>query len=204
MNGTTTISCATARVSALAATTIALSVALTTGSARAQDAPAPQPAPSQPITIEVTRPVSLQVKQIPRVIPDWQEGEPVPAGYHPVQRVRTGAVVGGAVPFAILYFISALIAAGQEDTSRTDRSLQGLYFPVVGPFIAMTQNSSAVGNVLLAVDGLGQAGGAALVIWGLTSPRTVLVRDETGLPRYLPRPTLIGRSGAGLGWSGRF
>jgi hypothetical protein len=48
----------------------------------------------------------------PRVIRDWQEGEPIPAGYHPAQRMRTGAIVAGAVTFGVLYIISALIAAG--------------------------------------------------------------------------------------------
>lgn len=32
----------------------------------------------------------------PRVITDWNEGEPIPRGYRPVQRTRAGLVAGGA------------------------------------------------------------------------------------------------------------
>jgi hypothetical protein len=158
------------------------------------------------VKVEIAKPVTLVVRQQPRTITDWTEGEPVPDGYHPVQRVRVGAIVGGVVPFAVLYFISLLDASATEDASHgTNKTADGLFIPGIGPFIMMTQTSSSVGNVFLAVDGLVQTGGIALAVWGIASPRTVLRRDDppTAL-RLVPRPMLVGRDGAGFGWGGAF
>jgi hypothetical protein len=161
---------------------------------------------AQPIAAQSAKPVSPDVRKVPRAITDWQEGDPVPPGYHPIQRVRKGAIIGGAVPFGVLYLISVLVAAGQQDaTHGQDKSAAGLYFPVVGPFITMTQTSSAVGDVFLALDGLGQGLGAALVIYGLTSPQTVLRQDDYyGRLRVVPQPLFFGRGGGGLGLTGSF
>jgi hypothetical protein len=143
----------------------------------------------------------------PRGAPDWQDGEPIPPGYHPVQRARRAPIIAGAVTFGILYLISVLVAAGGTDDANrnhTGNSLAGLYVPVVGPFITMTQNSSAVGNVVLVLDGAGQAAGAVLLLYGLVAPQTVLVRDDYGRPKLLPQPMLFGKSGGGIGLSGAF
>jgi hypothetical protein len=68
----------------------------------------------------------------------------------------------------------------------------------------MTQTSSAVGDVFLALDGLGQGLGAALVIYGLTSPQTVLRQDDYyGRLHVVPQPLFFGRGG-GLGLTGSF
>jgi hypothetical protein len=142
------------------------------------------------------------------VIRDWQEGEPIPAGYHPVQRTRKGAVIGGAVTFGVLYFISVLIAAVGADTATATHSnndVAGLFVPVVGPFITMTQSSSATADVFLAIDGAAQAAGAILLVYGLTTPQTVLVRDaKLSPPPLFARPLLLGKDGAGLGLVGSF
>src|SRR5579883_1232901 len=178
---------------ALAAAALTVTM-LPGGVAHAQSERAAAPAQSATapptVVVEVNKPVSLEVRNSPRVITDWEEGEPIPAGYHPVQRLRKGAIVGGAVPFAILYFFSALVAAVAQDNGG-DRSTMGLFVPVAGPFITMTQTSSSVANLFLVLDGLGQGAGAALVVYGLSSPKTVLVRDDQyGAPRLLPRPIL--------------
>jgi hypothetical protein len=167
------------------------------GGAEPPARPAPAPAP---VIVQIDKD-----RHAPRIISDWNEGEPIPTGYHPVQRVRKGAIIGGAVPFGILYFISALTAAVAHDANQgRDHSADGLFVPVAGPFITMPQTSSATANVFLALDGLGQAAGAALVIYGLVSPQTVLLRDDVGAARLLPHPILVGRGGAGLGWGGTF
>jgi hypothetical protein len=152
-------------------------------------------------------PVDVRASSRPRVITDWQEGETVPPGYHPAQRMRKGAVIGGAVTFGVIYFINVLVAAGGTDyanSNHTSNSVAGLYAPVVGPFITMTQSSSAVADVFLVLDGLAQAGGAVLLLYGLTSPQTVLMRDDVGRPRLLPQPMLFGSGGAGAGLVGTF
>jgi hypothetical protein len=192
----------------------------TTASARADEAKeivvAPAPAEAARPT-EAPRPaddasarrapVDVRGSSRPRIITDWQEGETVPAGYHPAQRMRKGAVIGGAVTFGALYFLNVLIAAGGTDaanSTHTSNPVAGLYAPVVGPFITMTQSSSAIADVFLVVDGLAQAGGAVLLLYGLTSPQIVLMRDDYGRPRLLPQPMLLGRGSAGAGLVGTF
>jgi hypothetical protein len=210
MDRTTLMTCARAWTAAFLASTVLATTSLTSGIARAQDKgaePAPpqgvaRPADQAPhtVTFEVARPA-------PHSLSDWQDGEPIPPGYHRVQRMRKGAIIGGAVTFGVLYFVSLLIAAaGTDEANRThtSNSMAGLYVPAVGPFIAMTQSSTAVGGVFLAMDGLAQAGGAALFIYGVASPQTVLIRNDYGRPHLLPQPLLFGRSGGGLGLVGSF
>jgi hypothetical protein len=200
-----------------------LALATTAGTAANARADEPKegvvaPAPAEaPRPAEATRraddesarrtPVDMRGSSHPRVITDWQEGETVPPGYHPAQRIRKGAVIGGAVTFGVVYFVNVLVAAGGTDyanSNHTSNSVAGLYAPVVGPFITMTQSSSAVADVFLVLDGLAQAGGAVLLLYGLTSPQTVLMRDDYGRPRLLPQPMLFGRAGAGAGLVGTF
>jgi hypothetical protein len=144
----------------------------------------------------------------PRVITHWHEGEPIPPGYHPAQRTRTGAIIGGAVTLGALYLLTAFVASVWTDIAKAEHEsnpVTGLFVPVFGPFITMTQSSSATGDFFLILDGLGQTTGAILLAWGLASPQTVLVRDGYfGKPWLLPRPMLLGKSGAGFGLSGAF
>ena len=153
-------------------------------------------------------PPRIVVVSDPRVIKDWQEGEPIPAGYHPAQRMRKGAIVAGAVTFGVLYLISAFIAAAGTDIANASHSgndVAGLFVPVAGPFITMAQSSSATADVFLAIDGAAQAAGAILLVYGLTSPQTVLVRDAIYSPPLLfPKPMILGKNGAGLGLVGSF
>ncbi|MBV9950234.1 MAG: hypothetical protein JOZ69_25560 [Myxococcales bacterium] len=187
----------------------AAAAAVSPGTARAQEVrvaeptpPAPPPPPPAPVIVQV----DSDGRRAPRVITDWEEGEPIPAGYHPVTRARKGMIVAGAVPLGILYFLSALVGAVAHDANQgRDHSADGLFIPVVGPFITMTQQSSATANVFLAVDGIGQSAGLALLIYGFASPQTVLMRDQAGLaPSLVPRPMLLGRGATGLGWAGSF
>ena len=81
----------------------------------------------------------------------------------------------------------------------------GLFIPTVGPFITITQSSSAMADVFLVIDGAAQSAGAILLVYGLTSPRTVLMRDNPiGRPMILPKPMLLGKDGAGVGLVGSF
>ena len=215
MNAATMVTRARAWTAGLLAATVIAATSFTTGVVRAQgkDAnPTPLPAArpadnqaAQPVAVETAKPVPVEGKRVPRSITDWQDGDPIPPGDHPIQRTRKGAIIGGAVPFGVLYLISVLIAAGQQDATKgQDKSAAGLYFPVVGPFITMTQTSSAVGNVFLVLDGLGQGLGAALVIYGLTSPVTVLRQDDyLGRLHIMPRPFLFGHGG-GFGLAATF
>jgi len=161
-------------------------------------------APLQQPTQQVYVPQSVALSG-PRIIKDYEEGEPVPPGYHPDTRVRTGFVVGGAVTFGVLYLLSVLVGAAITDTNRAlGEKERGelLYVPVAGPFLQMMNTESSTGNVMLAIDGAGQALGATLLIVGITSPRTVLVRNDLGQVRIMPMK--MGQSGGGIGLGGTF
>jgi hypothetical protein len=139
----------------------------------------------------------------PRIIKDWEEGEPVPPGYHPSTRIRKGPVIAGAILFGVFYMISSLVAAVSADTSNGGHGDAALFVPAIGPFIQMTMTSSATGNWALAVDGLAQSGGVALLAYGLMSPQPVLVRNDLGLT-IAPRVMALGREGGGIGVGGAF
>lgn len=56
--------------------------------------------------------------------------------------------------------------------------------------------------MILAIDGLGQAAGATMLIAGIMSPKTVLVRNDLAEVRITPMR--LGRDGSGLGFVGTF
>jgi hypothetical protein len=139
----------------------------------------------------------------PSVIQDWEDGEPIPPGYHRRARTRSGLIVAGSVTLGSLWLISAVIGATSVDSCRYGgcQSAGFLFVPVIGPFIEMgrTGKGSATGELMLAVDGLGQAAGAAMLIGGMSSPKIVLVRNDLASepPKLAVQPYFTGRS-AGL------
>jgi hypothetical protein len=142
----------------------------------------------------------------PKELTDWEEGDPIPQGYHRKTRTRTGLIVGGAITFGTLYLISAFTAAGSSDSTAPGQSNPdaALWVPGVGPFIQMMSTSSATGNLALAIDGAAQTAGLAMLIYGLTSPKTILIRDDLGDTRPMVLPMRMGQDGYGLGVIGRF
>ena len=138
----------------------------------------------------------------PRIITDWDDSRPVPAGYHPETRVRKGLVIGGAVMFGAMYLLTALTAAAVSDASSGSSNVGALYSPGAGPFIFMSQSSSATGTFALAVDGVVQIGGLAMFIAGLAAPRNVLVRNDLGLNLHFT--PVIGRDRSGMALAGTF
>lgn len=196
-----------------------LAVAMFTApmAARAQSAPAaPPPAAAvQQPNGEYTAPLQQQTQPSyvpqsvamsgPPIINDPNENVPVPAGYHPETRVRKGLIIGGAITFGALYLISLLVAAAGSDIADSTGGKNGvasLYIPVFGPFVQMTQKGSSSGNVVLAIDGIGQAAGAAMLIGGIVAPKTVLVRNDLGFIQVTPMR--MGKDGAGFGLTGTF
>lgn len=175
-----------------------------------QDAVAPNGqyvAPMQQQTQQTYIPQSVAMSG-PRVIQDWHEGEPIPPGYHPSTRIRGGLVGGGIGLFAGTYLISVLVAAaGQDITSNGGgtNAAAPLYIPVIGPFITMGNvSNSATADVFLVLDGLAQAGGVAMFIYGLAVPKTVLVRNDLGFVKNVTAAPLVGKNFTGIGLSGQF
>jgi hypothetical protein len=142
----------------------------------------------------------------PKTIDDWEEGQPVPAGYRPVTRVRKGLIIAGAVTFGTTYILSALAGAVDHDTGN--KELGGLFVPCAGPFIAMgtlssNNNLHAASSFILILDGIAQTGGLAMLVIGIAAPTTKLVRNDIGLPgggklTIQPTPMRVG-TGHGLG-----
>jgi len=140
----------------------------------------------------------------PRVIADWSEDEPVPPGYHRALRMRRGPIIGGAVTLGTLYMLSTLAAAVAQDNNQGQTNpAVGLWVPALGPFIAIAGSSSATLDWVLVVDGLGQCAGLALLIYGLTTPKTVLMRNDYGFVRVIPQIVPL-RDGAAVGLAGEF
>jgi hypothetical protein len=136
----------------------------------------------------------------PRFITDWQEGMPIPYGYHPAKRARRGLVVAGSIVFGATYLYTAMVAAESPNSSGGDESW--LWIPVLGPVIQMTQTDSRIGDGALILDTLAQASGVAMFVAGMMYPRTILVRND--LASMTVAPMRIGLEGSGLGVVGRF
>lgn len=137
----------------------------------------------------------------PRMIKDWRDGDPIPWGYHREERVRKGAVISGSILFGVTYGYSLFFAAIGEDIDSNNNGAAPLAIPVLGPFITMKNSDSTTLNYMLALDGLAQAAGAALIIHGIVSPKAVLVRNDLGVS-FMPAP--MGKDGQGLVMMGRF
>lgn len=132
---------------------------------------------------------------------DYEEGDPIPPGYHRETSIRKGLVIGGAVTFGAMYLFSALTAAAVSDTSESD-DFAPLFIPVAGPFVTIgTSNAPAAGAVILAIDGIAQAGGLAMLIIGLTVQSDELVRNDVGSQRIRVVP-VGGKDVANETWSG--
>ncbi|MFT3771190.1 MAG: hypothetical protein QM820_37725 [Minicystis sp.] len=143
----------------------------------------------------------------PRRITDWEEGEPIPPGYHPVSRIRKGLVIGGAVTFGVTYLLTALTGAAISDigkaTTGGGRSAKLLLIPIAGPF-AVLSTQSTFGDFFCVLDGVVQAAGVGMFIAGLAAPKTVLVRNNLAKVEIRPMPMSFGKNSAGFGFVGSF
>jgi hypothetical protein len=134
----------------------------------------------------------------PRIIRDWNEGEPIPPGYHESTRIRKGLVAAGASIFGGMYLFTILGASIADagcssglGGSGSGSCATALFAPIVGPFIQMGQGNTTLGNFWLGFDGVVQAGGLAMFIIGLAAPTTVLVRNDLGYaPTKAPKLAL--------------
>jgi len=171
-----------------------------------QQAPVYQPyQQGQPVYVQPPVYQQQPQPQGPRVIKDWDSGQPIPPGYHVEEHVRKGLIIGGAVTFASTYLLSALVAASVESVPQNGNSGYGaLYVPGVGPFILMAQGGNiALGDFLLAIDGIAQLGGIAMFAAGIAYPRTELVRNDLGGLHFHFAP-IVARDHTGMGIVGTF
>jgi hypothetical protein len=140
------------------------------------------------------------VQNGPRVIRNWDESQPLPPGYHVESRVRVGLIVGGAVTFGTMYLLTALVAGLVDDGGG---SAGACYVPGIGPFIQMGQADTATDGFLLALDGIVQLGGIAMLVAGIAAPKTELVRNDIGGVHFNVAP-IIAKDHTGMGLVGTF
>jgi hypothetical protein len=167
----------------------------------------PQAPPGAPYQ-QVPGPPPAYAPQVPiawpRYIKDWEEGQPVPYGYHPEARAKKGLVITGAVLFGVLYLLSTLVAAANDDSYNENR-YSALWIPVVGPFIQLGSSTNASGDdQIFVLDGLAQTAGVTMLVLGLAFPRHILVRNDLATMSFVPAPMRVGHDGGGLGLVGRF
>jgi hypothetical protein len=131
----------------------------------------------------------------------YDGSSPVPYGYSKVTVKRKGLIIGGGVTLGATYGVSLFAAAIGEDLRREgeiDSDLSALWIPVAGPFIQAGQTESSVGTLYLMLLGAGQTAGAIMLFYGLTTDRTILVRND-----YVVTP-MLGDGAAGMTVTGRF
>ncbi|MEJ7732346.1 MAG: hypothetical protein WKG00_24470 [Polyangiaceae bacterium] len=141
---------------------------------------------------------------------DYEDGDPVPPGYHVDTRIRKGLLIGGAVTFGALYLISAATASAAQDAGSGDE-FTPLYIPAVGPFVTIgTTNAEGLGTFLLIVDGVAQSGGLLMAVLGLALPETLLERNDIGRTpgdkngaSIAVTPMVVGERTMGFGLVGR-
>ena len=145
----------------------------------------------------------------------YEEGQPIPPGYHVVSKPRTGLIVAGSVVTGVPWMISVTAATGADFEDKSG----WLVVPGIGPWLMLmaggardrdcsntSYDSTCVHDrgperSIIVLDGLVQSAGAAMFIIGLAVPKTRLVRDDVTVSMM---PTLVGRDGYGAGVVGTF
>lgn len=152
---------------------------------------------------------------LPTLLP-YRNGDPVPPGYEVESQAASGLITAGMVTLMLGYVAGAGVAAANDFENGTG----WLLVPVVGPWGAMGARTlscnpdefeqsacteAAVDELtmfaFLAVDGLVQATGTALLLAGVLSREHWLVRtDRTGAAQIVVSPprVAVDRRGARL------
>jgi hypothetical protein len=145
------------------------------------------PAPAEPAAPFVYRPPLLP----------YRDDLPIPPGYHVETHANSGLVIGGSVLWGIGYVTGLLVASGDDFGNGTS----WLAVPLIGPWAAIGARSFACSAAtvettkkcvdrafdevetitFMTVDGLVQATAVGLVIAGLASRKSELVRNDLKL-----------------------
>jgi hypothetical protein len=175
--------------------TVAVVALLASSSARADDLdgqPEPQPGypqgypqgypPPQPYAPPVyAQPVyAAPIPQGPEEM-NYIEGTQIPYGYTRVEKTRKGLVIAGAVTLGVVYGFSAAFGAVGEDlrnANETRTNTSSMWIPIAGPFLQMKDTSTDTGKLFFFHVGLAQTAGALMLVYGLTTPRTLLIRND--------------------------
>lgn len=138
----------------------------------------------------------------PDEITEFDDSAPVPYGYTKVTRTRKGLIIGGSVTFGVSYGLSTFVAAIGEDlraNGETSTDVSALFIPIAGPFVQTARAESATAKLYLLHLGVAQVAGAIMLYYGLTSSKTVLVRND-----QLSIAPMVGNGTSGMMVTGRF
>jgi len=146
-------------------------------------------------------------------------GGPIPSGYHLEERPRRGLIIGGALTLGIPWMLGITIASTDDFSNQSG----WLIVPALGPWITIAtrdpekdcsltyasgstptsvcHDDNAVRTVLI-LDGLTQAAGTFMLIYGLSSPKKVIARDFVSSLHFTP--ARMGKLGYGGVLSGEF
>ncbi len=146
--------------------------------------PAPSPQPAAPFVYR------------PPLLP-YRDDLPIPPGYHVETSTNSGLVIGGGVLFGIGYLTGLLVASSEDFGNGTS----WLAVPIIGPWAAIgarsfTCSAATVETTkkcvnrafdevetitFMTVDGLVQATAVGLIIAGIASQKSELVRNDIKL-----------------------
>jgi hypothetical protein len=141
----------------------------------------------------------------PEEITEFDDRAPLPYGYTRISRKRKGLIIGGAVTLGATYLATAFIGAVAADFLKAEgsnTSVAPVFLPVAGPFLEIGQTDSAIAKFYLTLSGLGQGAGAIMLLYGISSSRTVLVRNDQLIVTSIA--PLIAPGVSGLSVVGRF
>jgi hypothetical protein len=176
----------------------------------------PAPAPAQPDTrYDVQYPQTRGALPPGMELP-YEEGQPIPPGYHLVKQNRRGLIIAGSITTGVMWVFGLMAAVGNDFKDNTGL----LVIPVVGPWallatdtardkscgttangIDVCTESKAGLRAVLVLDGIVQTAGAAMFISGFAFPRARLIRNDVTVSFV---PTTFGNGGYGVGAIGRF
>lgn len=202
-------------LAAVAALTPGLAAADAQPTYQATPAPSPYPPPppppggpmpsAPPGYAPVYGPQPAMPAYAPAEITDFDDSAPVPYGYTKVSRTRLGLIIGGSVTLGATYLCTAVVgglAAAVNEADGSHTNVTPLYVPVVGPFLELGETGNTFARFWLTVSGLGETAGAIMLVYGLTNPRTTLVRNDQLIVTSIA--PLVAPGASGLSLVGRF
>jgi hypothetical protein len=135
----------------------------------------------------------------------YRKGDPIPVGYQVEKNTtRMWGIFAGSITVGVLYTYGLLAVRGGTGTSW-------MALPVIGPSALWITHKNhcnprcyGIEQTPLVVDAVGQAAGAALFIWGITSWRLRLVREDLVHPEALVVSPMQVGTGYGVGALGSF
>jgi len=113
-------------------------------------------------------------------------------------RPRVAPIVGGAVTFGVCYFAGV---GGALSNANSSLYPMGFYMPIFGPWVELgflaeasgfDDDARIVANIGLVLDGIAQALGVGLMIYGVAAPKHVHA------PNVMPVPLVGQVNGIGL------